>query len=57
LILSQISKLSCFNLIGLADFLMHHSFPFRFLMWQPWVCTNAASHLCLQYVDDFMLRH
>jgi len=30
LILSKSSKLSFFNLLGLADFLMHHSFPFRF---------------------------
>jgi len=30
--LSQISKLSYFNLLDLADFLMHHtSFRFRFL--------------------------
>jgi len=28
--LSQISKRTCFNLLGLADFLMHHSFPVSF---------------------------
>jgi len=33
------------------------SFPFRFLMWQPWVCADAASHVCLQYVHHFELRH
>jgi len=44
--MSQISKLSYFNLLDLADFLMH--FPFRFLMWQPHLCANAAAHLCLQ---------
>jgi len=26
-------------------------------MWQPWVCATAASHLCLQYVHHFELRH
>ena len=56
--LSQISKLSYFDLLNLAGFLMHHfCFPFHFLMWQPWVCANTAAHLCLQYVDHFELRH
>jgi len=56
--LSQISKRSYFNLLDLADFLMHHySFPFRFLMWQTWVCANTAEHLCLQYMHHFELRH
>jgi len=26
-------------------------------MWKPWVCANAPSHLCLQYVDHFKHRH
>jgi len=34
--LSQISRLCCFDLLDLADYLMHHLFPV-FLMWQPWV--------------------
>jgi len=29
--LSQISKLSYFNVLGLADFMLYHCFPFRFL--------------------------
>ena len=56
--LSQISKLSYFNLLDLAYFLMHHyNFPFRFLMWQPWVCADTAAHLCLQYAHHFELSH
>jgi len=60
--LSQISKLSYFNLLDLADFLMHAcitSFPFRFLTWPPWVCANTAAHAqqCLQYVHHFDLCH
>ena len=41
--LNRISKLSCFNLIDLADVLMRaciSSFPFRCLMWQSWVCAD-----------------
>jgi len=45
--LSQISKLFYFNLLHLADFMMHRtSFPFV-------VCVNAVAHLCLQYVQHF----
>jgi len=54
--LSQISKLSYFNLFDLADFLMHAwiaSFLFRCLMWQTWVCANTTAHLCLQHVYRF----
>jgi len=46
--LSQISKLSYFNLLDLADFLMHTgitSFPFRCLMWQPG-CALIQPHTC-----------
>jgi len=55
--LSQISKLSYFNLLDLAEILMHYWFLVLFLMWQPWVCANTAAHLCLQYVHHFELRH
>ena len=48
--LSQISKLSKFNMLHLADFVMH--FPFRF-------CANTVAHLFLQYVLrlELELRH
>jgi len=55
--LRKISKLSYFNLLGVADFWCIISFPFRFLMWQTWVCANTLSHLFLQYVHHFELRH
>jgi len=59
--LSQIKKLSCFNLLDLADFLMHASLVSCFVFWcgnwQPLVCANAAAHLCLQYVHHFELHH
>jgi len=49
--LSQISKLPCFSLLDLADFMMHRtSYPFRF-------CVNTVAHLCLQYVQHFELHH
>ena len=49
--LSQISKLSYFNLLDLADFVMHRtSFPFRF-------CVNTVAHLRLRYVQRFELHH
>jgi len=49
--LSQISKLSYFDLLDLADFIMHcTSFPFRF-------CVNKIAHLRLQYVQRFELHH
>jgi len=55
--LSQILKMSCLNLLDLADFLMHHQIPVSFLMWQPWLCTHTAACLCLQYVHHFRLCH
>ena len=47
--LSQISKLSHFNLLDLAAFYFTciTRFPFRFLMWQPWVCADTTAHLSL----------
>jgi len=56
--LKQISKLSYFNLLDLADFMMYAGitgFPFSCLMWQPWVCANTTAHLCLQYGQNFEL--
>jgi len=60
--LSQISKQSYFNLLDLAEFLMHaciSTFPFRFWIWQPWMCANTAAHahLWLQYVHHYELCH
>jgi len=54
--LKQISKLSYFNLLDLADFLCIISFPFRFLMLQLWLCANTAAHLSLQYVHPSELH-
>jgi len=39
--LSQISKLSCFNVLDLPDFTMHH-YSFRFVF-----CAITVAHLCL----------
>jgi len=50
-LLSQISKLSNFNVLGLADFMIIPSFLFRFF------CANAVAHQCLQYVLRFEIRH
>ena len=56
--LSQISKLSYFNLLDLVDFSMHHlCLVLTFLMQQPWVCANPTANLYLQYVYRFELRH
>ena len=43
--LCQISKLSTFDMLDLADFMMHHWFPVSFF------CANTAAHLCLQYAS------
>jgi len=55
--LSQISKLSHFNLLGLADFLMHLS---RFVFWCGIPgCALMQLHTCgcNIYVHHFELRH
>jgi len=49
--LSQISKLSNFNMLDLADFMMHHLFPVSSF------CANTVAHLFLQYVLHLELRH
>ena len=43
-VLSQISKLFYFNVLGLADFMMYHWFPVSFF------CANIVAHLCLQHL-------
>jgi len=55
--MSQRSELSCFNLLGLADFWCITSFQFRSLVWQPWMCTDTAAHPYVQYVHHFKLHH
>ena len=49
--LSQISKLFNFNVLDLADFMMHHWCPVCFF------CAKTVAHLYLQYVFRFELRH
>jgi len=49
--LSQISKLSNFNMLDLAGFKMHFLFPVSFF------CANTVAHLFWQYVLCLELRH
>ena len=50
--LSQISKLSNFNVLDLADFMMHHWFPVSFFVLIQW--HTCACNMC--FVSSFVIN-
>jgi len=52
--LSQISKLSYFNVLGLADFMLYHLFPVSFIVLIPSHTCTCNTGMC--FVSSFVIN-